>query len=98
MIRMKAKFKLLSVKDIDLSGIPNKIRNELVAELKEATPVDTGYARGQWRVEGDKIINDADYIQNLNDGSSNQAPEFFIERIFLNKPGVKITGGIVKPR
>lgn len=54
--------------------------------LRKVTPVDTGYARSRWRsrryllVPGGEITNDADYIVRLNQGSSKQAPKFFIEQ------------------
>jgi hypothetical protein len=56
-------------------------------ELAEATPVDTGYAKSRWKVdhssEGDVIKNDASYVEDLNNGSSRQAPSHFIETIAL---------------
>jgi len=57
-----------------------------VALLKRITPVKTGYARSRWRshknyfTPGGDIINDAEYIVFLNQGSSKQAPAFFIEQ------------------
>lgn len=69
--------------------------NRLLTRLKQETPVDTGHARDSWRIEGDKIINDADYISTLNEGSSNQAPSNFIERTVLSENGVAPNGNIV---
>jgi len=63
--------------------------------VKEATPVDTGKARDGWRLQGTKIINDVDYIEELNGGSSKQAPKHFIEKTVLSL-GYKVKGTIVK--
>jgi hypothetical protein len=65
--------------------------DELLSQLKAATPVDKGHARDSWRVDEDyvdpvtqetriAIINDAEYIDELNRGTSRQAPARFIER------------------
>ena len=57
--------------------------------LREITPVDTGFARSRWRNRkyffspGGEITNDADYITRLNQGSSSQAPAFFIEQALM---------------
>ncbi len=68
----------------------------MVEALKEATPIDTGAARDGWRVEGDRIVNDVEYIDELNAGSSTQAPTHFVERTVLSHPGVKANGTIVR--
>ena len=61
---------------------------KLVEGLKEATPVDTGYARLRWSYSksktGFEITNDAEYIGILNAGHSNQAPSHFIEKEAIN--------------
>jgi hypothetical protein len=55
--------------------------------LEAATPVDTGYAKSRWKIEGSfpkfRVLNDASYIEYLDRGSSRQAPSFFIESIAL---------------
>lgn len=58
------------------------------AELVEATPVDTGFARDHWELtaQGDNEIlieNEAEYVKYLNQGSSKQAPSHFIENIVI---------------
>ena len=89
---------------IDLKSIEKKLRANYkdakkrvavsaLERLKEATPVDTGKARDSWRIEeqidGDvKIINDANYIKDLNAGSSVQAPKFFVEQALIDTPGI----------
>ena len=70
----------------------------LVQELKDATPVDTGEARDGWRIDGDSIVNDVEHIEQLNEGSSQQAPSFFVERTLLSQKGVKPRGAIVRSR
>lgn len=60
-----------------------KLKEDLVA----ATPVDTGFARSEWKTlnKGNsvEISNDAPYIKYLNEGSSKQAPANFIEKTAL---------------
>ena len=70
----------------------------LVNKLKSATPVDTGKARDGWHSEGNTIVNDVEYIDYLNEGSSQQAPAYFIEQTVLAQPGVKPNGIIVKKK
>ncbi len=59
----------------------------MVAELREATPVDTGKARSSWSVtpfsHSFAVVNDTTYIEYLNQGTSKQAPAYFIESIAL---------------
>ena len=49
--------------------------------------MDTGFAQSRWHsVEVGRvtvIINDSEYIQYLNQGSSQQAPAYFIESVAL---------------
>jgi hypothetical protein len=63
---------------------------EMLDELIEKTPVDTGYAKSRWRLVSTwnplfpvKIVNDCPYMPELNSGHSNQAPAYFIERTAL---------------
>lgn len=75
--------------------IAAKINNAVLA-LKEATPVDTGNARDSWKYENGSIINTAEYIENLNEGSSTQAPARFIEQTLLTQEGISPSGTIVR--
>lgn len=54
----------------------------LLAKVREATPVRTGYTRSRWEIdEAGNVSNDAgDTVMRLNDGSSRQEPAGFIER------------------
>ena len=63
----------------------------MAADMKAATPIDTGLARSSWRIveTGNKDIpykveNLVPYIEFLNAGSSKQAPPYFIEKIALS--------------
>lgn len=60
--------------------LKEQLRDKLIA----ATPVDTGNARAGWKVVGNQIINDVDYIDRLNEGTSKQAPAHFIEQTILS--------------
>lgn len=73
----------------------NKVREKLVEDLVEATPIDTGEARRGWRIEGKDIINDVEHVAKLNEGSSKQAPEYFIEKTVLSHPEIRPDGIIV---
>ncbi len=70
----------------------------LLADLKLATPVDTGLAQDSWKVtpQGDdrfNVSNPVPYIDELNAGSSKQAPPFFVEKVALKygRPVGKVT-------
>lgn len=73
-------------------------RFKLVEELRAATPIDTGEARANWRLSGHTIINDREYIDKLNKGSSKQAPAHFIEKTLLSHTGVTPSGTIVRSK
>jgi len=72
-----------------------EVKDKLIAKsasllnaLKDNTPVDTGKARDSWelKIKSNKhllIHNDVDYIDELNAGTSKQAPAFFIESTAL---------------
>lgn len=74
----------------------------LLTKLEEATPVKTGFARDSWKAEiiGNKAIisNSAPYIEELNRGSSQQAPAYFIEKVILQDNNVVPNGTIVSYR
>jgi len=70
----------------------DELVNYAVDQLQIVTPVDTGEARQGWLTEerrqldgyrGAVIANDVEYISYLNNGSSQQAPSFFIEQVLL---------------
>lgn len=77
-----------------------RVAEQLVDELAAATPIDTGRARHGWEVKqvGDitEIVNEVPYIDDLNHGTSRQAPTNFIEQTVLKNKNVKPQGAIVK--
>jgi len=70
-------------------------KKKLLDKLIESTPVATGNAQRNWKIEGSAIVNHTEYLSNLNAGSSKQAPAFFIESAVLNTPGVRPNGTVV---
>jgi hypothetical protein len=80
----------------EVSIIKDKKIQKLLSELKQATPVDTGKARDGWYFTGSSIRNDVEYIDELNQGTSKQAPAYFIEKTVLAQTGIKPLGVIVK--
>ncbi len=72
--------------------------SSMVEALKAETPVDTGHARDGWHVRGNSIVNEVDYIDELNRGTSEQAPSHFIESTLLSQEGVRPSGTIVRPK
>ena len=70
--------------------------DKLVIKLKAATPVLTGKAADGWKRENNSIVNEVEYIDYLNDGSSQQAPARFIEQTLLEHKGVNPSGTIIK--
>lgn len=87
-------------KDVSKRGMDHtgKVVQTMVADLKQETPIDTGFARNRWASHptaiGFNVTNDAEYIEHLNHGSSKQAPAFFVEKTAL-KYGVP-NGAIVE--
>lgn len=98
MIKIKLKGDFLK----EFSKLTEKAKLEkmskLVDALKEATPVDTGNARDNWKIEGNSIVNEVEYIEYLNQGSSVQAPQNFIEKTLLTQEGVSPSGTIVRSK
>lgn len=64
-----------------------KVLTAMTFHLRAATPIDTGKARASWMLAGQyprfSVINTTDYIEYLNQGSSEQAPQYFVERVAL---------------
>jgi hypothetical protein len=82
--------------DAQVKAKTPKLLDKIVEKLQDATPVDTGYAESRWQHDGVKITNDADYIDDLNGGHSEQAPAHFIEKTVLSLPGVHPSGTIIR--
>lgn len=79
------------MKDLELTDwdkVVNEVRNEVYDRIVRRTPVDTGTARDGWVLaqEGSvaTINNDVPYIDELEEGSSKQAPNGMV-RITLEE-------------
>jgi len=97
MIKIRLKGNILEEFEESIKKAKKKVIKKTVKALKEATPVDTGKARDGWHLgEKDEIVNDVEYIDYLNDGSSKQAPKHFIEKTVLAQKGIKPNGTIVR--
>jgi len=80
---------------MNISKVVEKEISKIIDELKSTTPVDTGAARDGWKYVDGKIVNEVEYIDQLDAGSSTQAPRYFIERTLLSHKGVRPNGSIV---
>lgn len=66
-----------------------KVSRQVLAQMREATPVDTGRARSGWNASTPDrngrfvLSNSVPYIGALNAGHSRQAPQRFIEGVAL---------------
>ncbi len=98
MIKIKVNLDLAKQFEAAVATEKAKQLNSIVEALKDATPVDTGFARDSWKTDGKTITNDADYIDELNSGHSKQAPSYFIEQTLLAQPGVLPSGTIVRSK
>jgi hypothetical protein len=72
--------------------------HKVLRDLQEATPVDTGKARDGWHIHRSSIENDVPYVQQLNEGSSKQAPAHFIEGVIISNPNLIVKGTIVRDK
>jgi hypothetical protein len=88
LINIKEEFEKLKGNRAKLTKEESKkaVKN-MIGDLRAKTPVDTGLARDSWKSEesltGIDIKNTTEYIQYLNQGSSTQAPAYFIESVAL---------------
>jgi hypothetical protein len=71
------------------------VTNSIKDKLASATPVDTGNARAGWKVVDGNIVNEVEYIADLNNGLSPQAEARFIEAVIISDNRVKVNGIIV---
>lgn len=96
MINVKIKGNLLKEYLEARNKLADKVIDKSLSALKEETPVDTGKARDGWVRKGNTIENPVEYISHLNEGSSQQAPKYFIEKTLLAQKGVVPRGTIVR--
>lgn len=78
----------LRLTDEQVQDLTTKITFDVERDLKLATPVDTGRARGGWvstapsaPYQPGVVENNVEYIEALNNGHSQQAPANFIENV-----------------
>lgn len=50
------------------------VMDDVKVVASKETPIDTGRARRGWRRNGKDVVNNVDYITELEDGHSKQAP------------------------
>jgi hypothetical protein len=98
MISVKVKGSFMAQFDAAKKLAEEKRKKELLQQLKDATPVDTGEARDGWVLEGDSLVNRVDHIETLNQGHSKQAPTYFIEQTLLANSDIKPSGTIVRSK
>lgn len=71
-----------------ITGGVEKAGDDLLKNLKENTPVDSGYARSQWDIvkkeDNVEITNNAPYIDMLDNGHSGQAPNGIVKPALNN--------------
>jgi hypothetical protein len=72
--------------------------HKTLSALKANTPVDTGEARDGWYATDHSIENNVEHVKYLNEGSSQQAPEHFIEQTIINNPNLIVKGIIVREK
>ncbi|MFO7482451.1 hypothetical protein [Oceanibaculum nanhaiense] len=65
--------------EAEIAETRDRLAASLLAELRAATPVETGRAREGWHLTETGIRNDVPYVGRLNAGSSRQAPAGFVE-------------------
>jgi hypothetical protein len=90
---VKAKIIIVNVNSIKEKVFDKKLKIAITA-LKEATPIKTGKARDGWCIVKHSIVNDVNYINKLNNGTSKQAPKYFVEQTLLSL-GFKLSGTVI---
>jgi HK97 gp10 family phage protein len=87
-LNVKQEFKIALSKEKKISK-ENLVKQSVLLkeDLKNNTPIDTGFARDSWQMTVNKdtvnLTNTAPYIKYLNQGTSQQAPALFIESTAL---------------
>lgn len=84
-----------------LDKYPAEVGAVVYEEIRQLTPVDTGYAKSRWRFQATEVLgapnviyNDAPYIIYLENGHSKQAPRGMV-KVAMAKlaAGNFLTGG-----
>jgi hypothetical protein len=55
--------------------VQEKVMEDVSKEAKDNTPVATGRARRGWKKRNLDVVNNVDYIEKLDQGSSRQSPK-----------------------
>lgn len=63
------------IKELEKALDPKKLAKEAYDYFKKETPIRTGNARSNTRLQGDEIWADYRYAQRLDGGYSSQAPQ-----------------------
>ena len=63
-----------------LTQLADAVATDFYNIVREMTPVRTGRLRDGWQKEGLDVINDVEYLSYVNDGTTRQLPQRFVER------------------
>lgn len=58
----------------DLKELELEVLEELKTRLQQKTPIKTGEAQAGWKIEGNQVINDVEYIGYLETGTIHHRP------------------------
>lgn len=70
----------------DIDDLKEYIIEEVALRIQARTPVDTGNARDGWNIDGDAIVNMVPYVQYLEFGWSQQAPNGMVRVTLAEVP------------
>lgn len=71
-----------------LDAISKNAAKDFYETVKDMSPVRTGRLKNAWTLNGTEVDNNTPYLYYVNDGTSRQAGQHFIERA-LFKTGEK---------
>ncbi len=63
-----------------LTQLADAVATDFYNIVREMTPVRTGRLRDGWQKEGLDVTNDVEYLSYVNDGTTRQLPQRFVER------------------
>ena len=71
-----------------LKEVVDKVTDDIFDQVKDRTPVDTGFAKASWKTKKggsrNRVSNPANYSSFLDEGRSSQAPQG------MTKPAINI--------
>lgn len=62
----------------DFDKLKDTVIDEIMVRVVERTPVDTGNAKKGWYKDSEGVHNDVPYVDILENGWSDQAPNGFV--------------------